>query len=64
MQPNETPLSGAIRQCAPALVAAFVLTGILAGVAGYLLKRGMALLSPKNIKPEQTIATLRRHRGG
>ncbi len=45
-------------------IAAFVLTGILAGVAGYLLKRGMALLSPKNIKPEQTLATLRRHRGG
>lgn len=45
-------------------IAAFVLTGILAGVAGYLLKRGMALLSPKNLKPEQTIATLRRHRDG
>lgn len=45
-------------------IAAFVLTAILAGAAGYLLKRGMALLSTKNIKPEQTLATLRRHRDG
>lgn len=45
-------------------IAAFMLTAVLAGVAGYLLKRGMTLLSPKNIKPEQTIATLRRHRDG
>lgn len=43
-------------------IAAFVLTAILAGVGFYLLKRGAALLSPRNIKPEQTLATLRRHR--
>ena len=45
-------------------IAAFVLTAILGGVAFYLLKRGAALLSPKNIKPEQTLATLRRHKDG
>jgi hypothetical protein len=43
-------------------IAAFVLTAILAGVAYYLLKRGTSLLSPRNIKPEQTLATLRRHK--
>jgi len=42
-------------------IAAFVLTAILAGGAFYLLKRGSALLSSKNLKPEQTLATLRRH---
>ncbi|HMH86653.1 MAG TPA: phage holin family protein, partial [Gemmatimonadaceae bacterium] len=45
-------------------IAAFVLTVILGGIAFYLLKRGAALLSPKNIKPEQTLATLRRHKDG
>ena len=45
-------------------IAAFVLTAILAGGAFYLLKRGTALLSPKNLKPEQTLATLRRHNDG
>src|SRR2546427_12092869 len=45
-------------------IAAFILTAILGGVAFYLLKRGTALLSPKNIKPEQTLATLRRHKHG
>jgi Putative Actinobacterial Holin-X, holin superfamily III len=45
-------------------IAAFVLTAILGGVAFYLLKRGTALLSPRNIKPEQTLATLRRHKHG
>lgn len=45
-------------------IAAFVLTVILGGIAFYLLKRGAALLSPKNIKPEQTLATLRRHKNG
>lgn len=45
-------------------IAAFVLTAILGGVAFLLLKRGTALLSPRNIKPEQTLATLRRHRDG
>jgi hypothetical protein len=43
-------------------IAAFVLTVILGAIAFYLLKRGTALLSPKNIKPEQTLATLRRHK--
>jgi hypothetical protein len=43
-------------------IAAFVLTAILGAVGFYLLKRGAALLSPKNIKPEQTLATLRRHK--
>jgi hypothetical protein len=45
-------------------IAAFVLTVILGGAAFYLLKRGTALLSPRNIKPEQTLATLRRHKDG
>ena len=45
-------------------IAAFVLTAILGGVAFLLLKRGTALLSPRNIKPEQTLATLRRHKDG
>jgi hypothetical protein len=45
-------------------IAAFVLTVILGGLAFYLLKRGTALLSPRNIKPEQTLATLRRHKDG
>ena len=45
-------------------IAALVLTVILGGIAFYLLKRGAALLSPKNIKPEQTLATLRRHKDG
>jgi hypothetical protein len=43
-------------------IAAFVLTAILGAVAFFLLKKGAALLSPRNIKPEQTLATLRRHR--
>jgi hypothetical protein len=45
-------------------IAAFVLTVVMAGIAYYLLKRGTALLSAKNIKPEQTLATLRRHKDG
>jgi hypothetical protein len=45
-------------------IAAFVLTVILGAVAFFLLKRGTKLLSPKNIKPEQTLATLRRHKDG
>jgi hypothetical protein len=45
-------------------IAAFVLTVIMAGVAFYLLKRGTALLSPKKLKPEQTLATLRRRKNG
>jgi hypothetical protein len=45
-------------------IAAFVLTAILAGAAFYLFKRGTALLSPKKLKPEQTLATLRRHNHG
>ena len=42
-------------------IAAFVLTAVLGGAAFYLLKRGTSLLSPRNMKPEQTLATLRRH---
>jgi putative superfamily III holin-X len=42
-------------------IAAFVLTAFLAGGAFYLVKRGSALLSPGKLKPEQTLATLRRH---
>ena len=45
-------------------IAAFVLTAILGVVAYVLLKRGTALLSPKHMKPEQTLATLRRHKDG
>lgn len=45
-------------------IAAFVLTAILGAVAFYLLKRGTALLSPKKLKPEQTLATLRRRTNG
>jgi hypothetical protein len=45
-------------------IAAFVLTALLGGGAYYLLKRGSALLSPKNLKPEQTLSTLRRHDHG
>ncbi|MDP9203041.1 MAG: phage holin family protein [Gemmatimonadota bacterium] len=45
-------------------IAAFVLTVILAAGAFYLLKRGTALLSPKKLKPKQTLATLRRHNHG
>jgi len=46
------------------VIAAFVLTAILGGGAFYLLKRGAALLSPSRLKPEQTLATLRRHDHG
>jgi len=43
-------------------IAAFLLSVILGAIAFFLLKRGTALLSPRNIKPEQTLATLRRHK--
>jgi hypothetical protein len=43
-------------------IAAFVLTAILGGTAFFLLKRGTSLLSPRNMKPEETLATLRRHK--
>jgi len=45
-------------------IGALVLAVILGAVAFLLLKRGTALLSPSHIKPEQTLATLRRHRDG
>ena len=45
-------------------IAAFVLTAVTGGGAFYLLKRGSTLLSPKRLKPEQTLATLRRHDHG
>jgi hypothetical protein len=43
-------------------IAAFLLTAILGGAAFLLLKRGTSLLSPGNMKPEETLATLRRHK--
>jgi hypothetical protein len=43
-------------------IAAFVLTAILGGAAFLLLKRGASLLSPRNMKPEETLATLRRQK--
>jgi hypothetical protein len=43
-------------------IAAFVLTAILGCAAFFLLKRGASLLSPSNMKPEETLATLRRHK--
>ena len=43
-------------------IAAFVLTTILGGAAFVLLKRSTSLLSPRNMKPEETLATLRRHK--
>jgi hypothetical protein len=43
-------------------IAAFLLTAILGGAAFLLLKRGTSLLSPRNMKPEETLATLRRHK--
>jgi len=45
-------------------IGAFVLTAILGAGAFYLLKRGTALLSPTKLKPEQTLATLRRGNHG
>ena len=45
-------------------IAAFVLAAVLGGAAAFLLKRGATLLSPGNIKPDQTLATLRRNRNG
>jgi hypothetical protein len=41
-------------------IAAFLLTVILGAVAFFLLKKGTSLLSPRNLKPDQTLATLRR----
>jgi hypothetical protein len=43
-------------------IAAFVLTAIMGGTAFFLLRRGTSLLSPRNMKPEETLATLRRHK--
>jgi Putative Actinobacterial Holin-X, holin superfamily III len=45
-------------------IGAFVLAALLGGVAFLLLKKGTSLLSPKHIKPEQTLATLRRYKDG
>ena len=45
-------------------IAAFVLTAILGGAAFLLLKRGARLLSPSNIKPDQTLSSFRRHKDG
>src|SRR4029079_11579996 len=43
-------------------IAALVLTAVLGALAFILLKKGTALLSSRNIKPEQPLATLRRHK--
>jgi len=45
-------------------MAGFVLAAILAGGAAFLLRRSAGLLSPGNIKPDQTLATLRRNSDG
>ena len=45
-------------------IAAFLLTAMLGAGAAFLLKRGAALLSLKNITPDQTLETLRRHKDG
>jgi hypothetical protein len=40
-------------------LAAMIVTGITGGVAYWLAKRGMALLSPRKLAPNQTVATLK-----
>ena len=45
-------------------IGALVLAVVLGAIAFLLLKRGTGLLSPSHIKPEQTLATLRRHKDG
>ena len=40
-------------------LAAMIVTAITGGVAYWLAKRGMALLSPRKLAPNQTVATLR-----
>jgi hypothetical protein len=40
-------------------LAAVIVTAIAGGVAYWLSRRGMALLSPKQLAPEETVATLR-----
>jgi hypothetical protein len=40
-------------------LAAVIVTAITAAVAYWLAKRGMALLSPSKLAPDQTVATLK-----
>jgi hypothetical protein len=40
-------------------LAAVIVTAITGGVAYWLSRRGMALLSPKQLAPDQTVATLK-----
>ena len=40
-------------------IAAMIVTAITGGVAYWLAKRGMALLSPRKLAPNQTVATLK-----
>ena len=40
-------------------LAAVIVTAITGGVAYWMAKRGMALLSPKKLAPDQTVATLK-----
>lgn len=40
-------------------LAALVVTLLAAGVGAYLARRGLALLSPRRLAPDQTVATLK-----
>jgi hypothetical protein len=40
-------------------IAAMIVTAITGGVAYWMARRGMALLSPRQLAPDQTVATLR-----
>lgn len=40
-------------------LAALIVTLIAGGVAAFFAKRGLALLSPKSLKPDETIASLK-----
>jgi hypothetical protein len=40
-------------------IAAMIVTAITGGVAYWLAKRGMTLLSPRKLAPNQTVATLK-----
>src|SRR5919112_5101644 len=40
-------------------LAALIVTAIAAGLAAWFAKRGMALLSPKQLAPAETVATLK-----
>jgi hypothetical protein len=40
-------------------LAALIVTALAAGVAAWFAKRGLALLSPRQLVPDQTVATLK-----